>query len=72
MIKVKGAEVKRVLGIDGDYARLTDFVSVDGFKIDNALQESQSISDRRNLEDASEKFNIVSMLCTGGMLKIYP
>lgn len=72
MIKVKGAEVKRVLGIDGDYARLTDFVSVDGFKIDNALQDSQSISDRRNLEDASEKFNIVSMLCTGGMLKIYP
>lgn len=73
MIKVKGAAVKTVLGIDSDYARLVDFVDVDGFKIDNALQSGNvAMADKRNFEDASEKFNIVSMLCTGSMLKIYP
>ena len=73
MIKVKGAAVKAVLGIDSDYARLTDFVDVDGFKIDNVLQSGNvAVADKRNFEDASEKFNIVSMLCAGSMLKIYP
>lgn len=72
MIKVKGNDVKRVLGIEGDYACLTDFVGIDGFKIDNALQGDMLMSERRNFDDASEKFNIVSMLCTGSLLKIYP
>ncbi len=73
MIKVKGAAVKNTLGIDADYARLVDFVDVDGFKIDNALQSGNvAMADKRSFEDASEKFNVVSMLCTGSMLKIYP
>ena len=27
---------------------------------------------RRNAESANEKFNLVSMLCTGSLLKIFP
>lgn len=72
MIKVKGKNTKSVLGIETGYASLADFVDINGFKIENALQNEQSLNRRRDLEDANDKFNIISMVCTGAMLKIYP
>ena len=71
MIKIKGSEVKSLLGIDGDYARLTDFTDRNGYKLEQAMRESGS-SERKNVAAANEKFNIISMLCTGTLLKIYP
>ena len=71
MIKIKGTEVKETLGINGDYAALTDFTSRDGYKLETALREK----DNREVKDftaANEKFSIISMLCTGTLLKIFP
>ena len=71
MIKIKGDEVKSALGIDSDYAALTDFTDCNGYKLQSALRDK----DNRNLKEfaaANEKFNIISMLCTGTLLKIFP
>lgn len=70
MIKIKGEEVKRLLGIEGDYARLTDFVDRNGYKLQQKL--NHNTPEMKNFAAANEKFNIISMLCTGSLLKIYP
>ncbi|MBQ8424359.1 MAG: cytochrome c biogenesis protein CcsA [Coprobacter sp.] len=72
VIKIKGAEARRVLGIDGKYARLTDFLDIYGYKLESSLSRESDISLRRQFVEADEKFNLVSMLCTGSLLKIYP
>ncbi|MBQ7774016.1 MAG: cytochrome c biogenesis protein CcsA [Bacteroidales bacterium] len=71
MIKIKGGETQQLLGIHGKYARLTDFASVEGYKLEEALH-GERITNRRNAESADEKFNLVSMLVMGNLLKIYP
>ncbi len=71
MIKIKGGEIQRLLGIEGKYARLTDFVSIEGYKLERALR-GEEVSNRQNAELANEKFNLVSMLAMGNLLKIYP
>ena len=71
MIKIKGAEVKETLGIDGDYAALTDFVDRNGYKLETALREKDNL-EIKDFAAANEKFNIISMLCTGTLLKIFP
>lgn len=71
MIKIKGADVQTILGIEGSYASLVDFTDKNGYKLDTALQSGE-MNTRRNAESANEKFNLVSMLCTGSLLKIYP
>lgn len=71
IIKIKGSEVSSALSIDGSYAKLTDFTDVNGYKLDGLLQ-SADLKNRKNAETANEKFNLVSMLCTGSLLKIYP
>lgn len=70
MIKIKGNEVKRVLGIEGDYARLTDFVDRNGYKLQQA--GLYGTPEKKDFAAADEKFNIISMLCTGSLLKLYP
>lgn len=69
-IKIKGAQTARLLGIDGKFARLTDFADVNGYKLDDALRSDDA--NRRNAAAANEKFSIISTLCTGSLLKIYP
>ncbi len=71
MIKIKGGEVRRMLGIEGAYARLTDFASVEGYRLEAALR-GEGVTSRRNVEAANEKFNLVSMLAMGHLLNIYP
>lgn len=62
MLRIRSGEVRRLLGIDGRYARLTDFGSA------VRLQENAD----RNMREADEKFNLVAMLCTGSMLRLFP
>ncbi len=69
-IEIKGAEIARILGIGDSRARLTDFTDVHGYKLDTALRTDGA--DRRNAQAANEKFNLVSSLCTGSLLRIYP
>ena len=71
VIKIKGNEVSRILGIDGNYASLSDFIDINGYKLDAALSSDNPVL-RRNAESANEKMNLISMLCTGSLLKIYP
>lgn len=72
MIKISSDEVRHMLGIEGKYARLVDFVDNNGYKLDSAFSGNTYIKSRQDLERANEKFNIVSMLATGSLLKIYP
>lgn len=71
-IHIKSKYVQKVLGIEGRYARLTDFIGRNGFKIDNQLKTEKDIKRIRELEEAAEKFSLISSLCTGNLLKIYP
>lgn len=67
MIKIKGEATRELLGTDGKYARLTDFISSGEYVLDEAMSNGD-----RNAYAANEKFSLVSMLCTGSLMKIYP
>lgn len=71
-IRIKSKYVQKVLGVESKYARLTDFIGTDGFKIDNQLKTEKDRKRIRELEEAAEKFSLISSLCTGNLLKIYP
>lgn len=62
VIRIKSARARKALGIEGRYARLTDFASPlsDGSTADRGLRE------------ADEKFSIAAMLASGSMLKVFP
>lgn len=64
MVKVKPS-VARQLGKEGKYVALSDFYSIDGFRLDEASTD-------RNVRDAIEKTALISSVCTGSALKIYP
>ena len=70
LIKIKGDEVKEILGLEESYAKLTDFVGPEGFKLDKLLKESGTES--KDILAANEKFNLISTLVTGSALQIYP
>ena len=72
IIHIKSKEVQALLGIDREYACLSDFVDVNGYKLEAAIQGNTGIKDRSGIESANEKFNLVSMISTGSLLKIYP
>ena len=64
MIKIKGNDACRSLGIDGNQASLSDFFDETGrYRLDNPTKE---------LRDADEKYNIFKMLYAGQLLKIFP
>lgn len=65
MVKVKGEEVRRVLGISGSYASLQDFYGSQGYK----LQDAGATAD---IMAANEKAALISGVCTGAVFKIYP
>lgn len=67
MIKIKGADARSVLGIEGKYACLTDFAGRNGYKPEEALSAGG-----KNIRNADEKFNIISMACMGSLFRIYP
>ncbi len=71
VIRIKTKEVQELLGVKDSYARLVDFADVNGYKLERGM-ESGSANDMRAIEEANEKFNLVSMVSTGSLLKIYP
>lgn len=72
LIQIKNGKVKQLLGIEGSYARLSDFSGPEGYKIDKVYPTETDMHTRHALEEANEKFSIVSMVCTGNSMKIYP
>lgn len=67
MIKIKGDDVKASLGIEGKYAKLSDFIGPQGYKLEHLLK-----SGNKNARIADEKFNLTAMVCTGSIFTIYP
>lgn len=76
MIRIKEQKVRDCLGITGGYATLLDFAArQDGYKLDGALRQLRAghqVDQSRAFEAANEKFNLVSAVCMGTFLKIFP
>lgn len=73
MLKIKGADIAQLLGTEGKYASITDFITTEnGYKLTPALHNTDGKYSRQNVAAANEKFNLVNMLCTGALLRIYP
>ena len=71
VIRIKSKEIQHALGIKGQYASLNDFFGTEGYK----LKDNKEINEtkyKRELNEANEKFNLISMTATGSILKIYP
>ncbi len=65
VIRIKSVETRRLLGIEGKYAALSDYRNaVNSYRLEGFAG--------RGASEADEKFNLVAMLCTGSMLRIFP
>jgi ABC-type transport system involved in cytochrome c biogenesis permease subunit len=68
-IKIKDAELRRILGISGKYASLRDFYSHGKYKLDSLLN-GETIN--KAALQANDKVNLVAQVCTGKAMRIYP
>ncbi|MDL2319610.1 cytochrome c biogenesis protein CcsA [Alistipes sp. OttesenSCG-928-B03] len=76
MIKTKGGGVRSLLGIDGRYAALDDFIDgYNQYKLDDAvyrIRHGEDASGAKGVEEADEKYNIIRFLYSGKMFRIFP
>ena len=74
MFKIKGGFVKKQLGIEGKYARLTDFSDIHGKNKLEDVIKSLPMGDlkRKKYSAADEKFQLIKMLYSGKLLKLFP
>lgn len=76
MIKIKDAETRRILGIDGRYATLDDFFSrTNEYKLESAMQRiraGEQFQGSRGIQEADEKYNILRLFYAGEMMKVFP
>ncbi len=65
----------KLLEIEGNYARLKDYIStINEYKLEKMMNHirSEQVTDKRGIEEADEKFNIINLVCTGAIMKIFP
>lgn len=76
IIRIKSNEARKLLEIEGNYARLKDYIStINEYKLEkmmNHIRSGEQVADKRGIEEADEKFNIINLVCTGAMMKIFP
>lgn len=76
IIRIKSNEARKLLEIEGNYARLKDYIStINEYKLEkmmNHIRSGEQVTDKRSIEEADEKFNIINLVCTGAMMKIFP
>ena len=76
MIEIKDPKAQQLLGIEGRWASFADFWDTyNHYKLDAPLKTAYRNGDsklQKQLRDADEKFNIVRMLYSGEMLKMFP
>ena len=76
VIRIKSNEARRLLDIKGQYASVKDFAgNTNEYKLEDAMRQihlGRQITDRKGIEEANEKFNIISMVRTGALMKIFP
>lgn len=65
-IRIRSTEGRRMLGVEGRYARLADF--------DNMLgtYQLQDGIGKRGAGEVDEQYNLVGMLCGGSLLRLFP
>ena len=71
IIRIKSKAIQQQLGIDRQYACLNDFFGTEGYKLKED-EKTTHAQFKRELNEANEKFNLISMTATGSILKIYP
>ncbi|MCD8207494.1 MAG: cytochrome c biogenesis protein CcsA, partial [Bacteroidales bacterium] len=76
MLKIKGSEVGRLLGVDGHFVAVTDFANQYGeYKLRGVLGDifkGEKVKDASAVRSADEKVEILNSLFTGSALKIFP
>ena len=76
IIRIKSNEARKLLEIEGNYARLKDYIStINEYKLEkmmNHIRSGEQVTDKRGIEEADEKFNIINLVGTGAMMKIFP
>ena len=76
IIRVKGTDVQRLLGIDGQWASYSDFWNeYHEYKLKDALQqmrEGRGSVSKKELMAADEKFHVVEMFYKGEMIRMFP
>ena len=74
MMKIKGGFVQEQLGIEGKWASMTDFVTVTGQnKLTDTLKALPMGDPRRKkFSAADEKYQLITMLNNGKLLKLFP
>lgn len=74
IIKVKGAEVQKVLGITGRWASVRDFYTKENtYKLRDMLTDTRlPEATRKAVREADEKIQVVTMFYNSEMLRIFP
>ena len=76
MIKIKDEQVRKILGITGKYASFSDFFMEGNiYKLEKYLDKTYSETTQANNREiiaADEKIQLIYMLKTGTLLKIFP
>lgn len=76
MIKIKGSEVKRLLGTEDSYVSLLQFANNYGeYKLEDAMNEIQrgnDVAGKANINAANEKINIINSVFSGSAIRIFP
>lgn len=71
-IRVKSADVRCLLGVEGRYASLQDFFGPEGYRLDAEALVDASMADAKAVGEANEKFSLVSSVATGAAWRIFP
>lgn len=72
-IKIKEKEIRSLLEIDGAYASLNDFfTSNNQYKLDQSYYSDRGEFKTRSVLNNDEKFSLISTVCSGSMMLIYP
>lgn len=71
-IRVKSADVRRLLGVKGKQVSLQDFFGPEGYRLDAEALAGASSADAKAVGEANEKFSLVSSVATGAAWRIFP
>lgn len=71
-IRVKSADVRRLLGVKGKLVSLQDFFGPEGYRLDAEALAGASSADAKAVGEANEKFSLVSSVATGAAWRIFP
>jgi len=74
LFKIKGDYVRKDLGIDTKYARLTDFTDIYGkYKLEDVVKNlPMGDPKRKKYRTADEKYQLINMMYNGQLLKMFP